>query len=367
MEMCGSVDGTGGVWAAQKVHDGEIYAGANIFRIRTLDPEDPDLFFSPRILKNYAAQQMNISGGLPDFTRLYLDQEFLHPYHALGRIWRIYNLTAPSSNLPLNVEDQYTSLYPFSLRPDHLLNRTEMRNLFRDHYVGTPWDMTKGTAAGPFGNPYRNPGQVEDGVVNQSNDLPGAWPYMLSELSCGYSYLAEARKDLPDLIGGVCWFGFGPPAETCYIPLPAGILQVPQGFDNTSRTVFDRSIPWWAFTFVTSWSRLEYRDMIPLIRFEQNRIEENEVLYLKIHDEEAVRLFNTEGPDTCRAYLTRVTYEQASSVVSDWWNLSDKLIVRHALGTIYDPVNHTDSSVGYPDWWYRLSGYENGPVRYTSP
>jgi len=45
IEMALSPEGTGGLWVAQKVPDGEVFVAANELRIREIDPDDPDMLY----------------------------------------------------------------------------------------------------------------------------------------------------------------------------------------------------------------------------------------------------------------------------------------------------------------------------------
>jgi len=46
---CGTLDGKGGLWVAKKVPDGEVFVAANEFRIRELNPNDPNMLFSKNL------------------------------------------------------------------------------------------------------------------------------------------------------------------------------------------------------------------------------------------------------------------------------------------------------------------------------
>ena len=46
--------------------------------------------------------------------------------------------------------------YPLFIKPDAPLSVSDVMGLMRDHYEGTPYDMTKGLDAGPFGTPFRS-------------------------------------------------------------------------------------------------------------------------------------------------------------------------------------------------------------------
>ena len=65
--------------------------------------------------------------------------------------------------------------------------------LMRDHYEGTPYDMTKGVDAGPFGSPLR----LRD--LAFSVDGKGyMWERPISTQQAGFVIVTQSRKDLPD-------------------------------------------------------------------------------------------------------------------------------------------------------------------------
>ncbi len=155
-EMAPSPEGTGGLWAAKKVPDGEIFVGANQFRIRELDPDDPDIMFSGN-LHSVAEKHgwWKPSDGKLDWLKTVSLGEYNHPYYSLRRVWRVFSLAAPSKDFSPWVKDGFTKDYPFSVKPDRKLGVRDLMRLHRDHYEGTEFDLTKGTAAGPFGYPDR--------------------------------------------------------------------------------------------------------------------------------------------------------------------------------------------------------------------
>jgi dipeptidase len=74
-----------------------------------------------------------------------------------GRVWSLYRRSAPSLNLK---PDYFRAVrgaepYPLYIKPDKKLTFQDITLLMRDHFQGTEFDMTKGLAAEPYGNPYR--------------------------------------------------------------------------------------------------------------------------------------------------------------------------------------------------------------------
>ena len=163
MEMAGyDMNGTGGVWVAQRVPDDQFFVAANQFRIRDVRPHAEDMMFSANIFD--IAQQKGWwkpESGPLDFARVYGDGEFHHPYYSLRRVWRAQSLVAPSLALSPWAEGAFTRAYPFAVTPDKKLSVADIFAIHRDNYEGTEFDLTKGLAAGPFGNPNRFEGNAE--------------------------------------------------------------------------------------------------------------------------------------------------------------------------------------------------------------
>lgn len=71
-------------------------------------------------------------------------------------MWRIFSLFSPDTNLdPALGHRTRVPTYPLSVRVEEPTNATKMMSVLRDHYEGTPFDLTKGPAAGPWGTPDR--------------------------------------------------------------------------------------------------------------------------------------------------------------------------------------------------------------------
>ena len=73
--------------------------------------------------------------------------------------------------------------------------------LLRDHYEGTPFDMTRGIAAGPFGDPsrfdwadthlaYASTAHPKDAITQQEADS-GGFERAISIFRCAYSFVSQ--------------------------------------------------------------------------------------------------------------------------------------------------------------------------------
>jgi len=367
IEMAGGTpDGTGGLWVAKKIPDGTIFVAANTFRIRDIDPKDPDTLYSKTLFPSAQANGWwDPSTGKLDWLRSVSDGEYSHPYYSLARVWSLYNRIAPSQHFSPFVSDTYSRDYPFSVKPDMPLTTSDTFALFRDHYEGTVFDLTRGEAAGPFGNPYRWRGPFDEhDHLTPGEVKPGAWPRAVSEMFCGYSYILQGRSLMPDPVGGVVWFGFAQPSETVYMPFYAGGTSVPVQLRNTNRTEFSRSSGWWAFNYVTNWATLNYNLISSDIRAEQQEIENGELFSQNGTEQKALDLLRTRGEAECRQYLTDYSSSNSVRIIDAWWHFSDSLVVKYSNQMIYDASTGRNDFSGYPGWWLERTGYQYGPRVY---
>ena len=368
VEMAGGTpDGTGGLWVAQKVPDGEVFVAANTFRIRDIDPNDPNILYSKNL---FSAAQANgwwdPSQGKLDWLKTVSGGEYSHPYYSLARVWSLYHRIAPSKNFSPFVNDTYSRDYPFSVRPDKKLSTADAFTLFRDHYEGTVFDLTTGPAAGSFGNPYRWRGYNDKHDFLTPGEIkPGAWPRAVSEMFCGYSFILQGRNWLPDPIGGVAWFGFAQPSETVYMPFYAGVTSVPAQYSNTNRTAFNRGSAYWAFNFVTNWATINYNLMSKDIRSQQQQIEQKELASQPVIESKALSILTKDGDATAKKYLTDYSTTNSNDNVNAWWQFSDSLVIKYSNQIVTDAVNGTTSNPGYPDWWLNETRYQYGPRTYN--
>jgi dipeptidase len=365
MEFAGGTpDGTGGLWVAQKIKDGEVFSSANAYRIREVKPNDPDMLYSPRLFESAEKNGWwNTGDGPLDWAATVGTGEYSHPYYSFARVWSMYNRIAPSLNLSPYAPAGLADHYPFSVKPDKPLETTDVFSLVRDHYEGTPFDLTKGIAAGPFGNPYRITGPYDYGdIVKQGVIAGGAWHRPVSTLYSPYTYIAQGNSKLPYPVGGICWFGFGPAYETAFMPVYAGVTDLPRSFMTGNRTVYSQDSAWWPFNLVANLETIRYDRMFLDIREEQRQVEEAELASQNEIETSALRILATNGESAAEDYLTNYTKTNAESVIARRWNLLAKLNALYLNGDMYE--DGLPNETGYPAWWLDAAGYQYGPRVY---
>ncbi len=370
MEMCGyDLNGTGGVWAAQRVPDSDVFVASNQFRIRDIRENADDMMYSKNIFdiakeKGWWKPQK----GPLDWTAVYGNGEFHHPYYSLRRVWRAQSLLAPSLNLSAWVKGPYTRAYPFSIKPDQKVTVENIFTIHRDNYEGTEFDLTKGLAAGPFGNPNRFEGQAESvaGKEGQLTPLKGAFERPLNIYRCVYAYVNQSRSWLPDAIGGVTWFGPDRPATAVLMPFYSGATNLPEPIQRGDLLTFDRQSMWTAFNYVANYAMLKYSYMIKDIQAVRDRFEAQSFGTQAGREADALGLWKNGDEAGSRALLTRYSEENALAVLNAWWTLSEKLYIKYNDGYL-NTREGVAQQVFYPAWWLRQVGYESGPASYQKP
>jgi len=368
IEMAPSPEGTGGLWVAKKVPDGEIFVAANQFRIREVDPDDPDMMYSKN-LHEVAKKHgwWKPEEGKLDWLKTVSLGEYNHPYYSLRRVWRVFSLVAPSKNFSPWVEDGFTREYPFSVKPDRKLSVRDVMRLHRDHYEGTEFDLTQGVAAGPFGYPDRFYGPYDGAgdVGDPSRKLDGAWERPLSVTYCGYVFVNQARGWLSAPIGGRMWLGLDKPSDTVFLPFHVGVNGLPRSVEVCDTTKFSRESAWWTINFLANYAGLKYSYMHKEIAALQEQLETAFLANLEIVERKALDLHRTD-PAKAREFLTDFGERNTAETLAKWWDLAEGLIVKYNDGLLTEG-GRIGQPLGYPREWLETTSWPSGPTTYEKP
>lgn len=362
MEMCSSPDGTGGLWVAKKVPDGQVFAAANQFRIREVELNNPDFLYSMKLFQSAVDYGWWDGQGSLDWTKAVSNGEYNHPYYSLRRIWIVFRRINPSLNFSPWVKDAFTKEYPFSIVPEKKLSVSDMMRIHRDHYEGTEFDMTKGTAAGPFGSPTRCIGKTDLSFkMHPPEKIPqGAWERPVCAVTTGYTYITQARKNLPAAIGGIAWIGFGIPHATCFMPFYAGVSELPESFQYGSVKKLDKAFAYWPFTLVANQTDLKYSVFIKDVQEKQNELEGKYLSATAEVDKKALELYK-RNPAEAKKFLTEYCFKNAGNTIAEWLKLSESLTVKYNSGYA------NGNEAAYPSEWLNKTSYGKGPVTYSKP
>jgi len=352
MEMVGSgPGGKGANWVALRIPDGAISAHANMSRIGTFPLDDPENCLYSKNVISFATKKgyyLPKSGKPFSFRDAYDVVDAGKLRYCATRVWSIFRRSAPSLNLSsdFNRGIPNTNPYPLWIKPDHKLSVHDVMMLMRDHYEGTPFDMTKGLDAGPYHSPNRwRP-------INWSiNDKRYAWERPISTQQTAFSFVSQARTGFPNGIGGVLWYGMDDTYTTCYIPLYCKINEVPKSFAEGDIQKFSWNSAWWVFNFVANIANLKYVYMIKDIQDVQKELEKNFFAMQPAIETTALALYKTD-PELMQNFLTDYSISCAEKVVKRWKQLGEDLLTKYNDGYIKDE-NGRPRSMGYPDDWLK--------------
>ena len=356
MEMVGpgknlSVDGPGAYWVALRVPDGYVCAHANLGRIGTFPADDSkNCLFSPG-MEEFAKKMgwYDPKAGAPFSWR-----EAFHPTtpeklrYTTTRVWSLFRRCAPSRPWPSDIHRGVEGAKPLPLwiKPDTKLSVKDVIALMRDHYEGTPFDMTKGVDAGPYGSPYRwRPMGFEVDGEHYT------WERPISTQQTGFSMVTQSRDWLPDAIGGLTWYGVDDTWFTCYVPLYCGIDEIPEAFAVGSMQQFSWDSAWWVFNFVSNYAQLKYSYMVQDVQAVQSSLEGDFLALQPVVERTAVELAK-EDPALMRSYLTDYSVSHGQEVVRKWRQLGEYLLTKYNDGYVKDE-NGRVREKGYPQSWLR--------------
>ena len=250
--------GTSALWVGQRVPDGHVGVVANSFTVRAVDFDDEAGFLAASSLRDVATRTGRWAPGVPfDFTRIFAGAEPGHKYSAGRRMWRAYQLLAPAAAAALSpTYKEYVSSrpYPATLAASNV-SGAMLRDTMRDYYARSPFDLTAGVAAGPFGSPAR---------WHTPAAVAGAWERPIAIVRTILSYVASCRKWLPDAVGGVLWLAMHAAHTSVYVPLPAAVMApgaaaLPNAYTANTLARADRGVgAWQASRFVFNAAQLHF-------------------------------------------------------------------------------------------------------------
>jgi len=352
MEMIGTgKGGPGTVWVALRVPDGYICGHANKARIGEFPLNNPDNCLYAKNVIDFAVEKgyYDPDAGKPfRFCDAYCPPTPENVRYSATRVWSMFRHAAPSHELPTDYHRgvEGAEPYPLWIKPDKKLTLADVINIMRDHYEGTPYDMTQGVDAGPFGTPNRwRP------MDWQIDSVKYTWERPISTQQTGYSFVSQSRSWLPNPIGGVYWYGVDDTYFSCYVPLYCGINALPRPFTVGRLGEFSWESAWWVFNFVANFANLKYSHMKEDIQKVQRELEGRFLSLQPVVEQTAVELAAAD-PGRLTEYLTDYSVTHAEDVVKRWKELGEFLICKYNDGFVKDEHGRPQQA-GYPESWLR--------------
>ena len=358
MEMIGKGPGRkGAVWVAIRVPDDCISAHANQARIRQFPLKDKEnCLYSKDVIK--FAREMGYFDGKDkdfDFAAAYCPADFGGLRYCDARVWSYFNMYADldmQQYLPWAMGDASATPMPLFVKPKQKVSVRDVQAAMRDHYEGTPMDITGDLGAGPWSMPYRpSPLSFKVDGVEYFNERP------ISTQQTAFTFVSQMRNWLPNPVGGVLWFGTDDANMAVFTPVYCCTNDVPECYDveTADAVTFSEKSSFWLFNMVSNMVYPRYSALIGDLKKVQKMAEDAFEKNQPTVEAKAVELYN-DNPPKAVAMLTKYTAEMAQSTMEAWGYLAKFLIVKHN-DMVVKPTNE-DGTFKRTE-----TGYGASPVR----
>jgi len=347
LELIGKgTNNKGAVWVAQRIPDGYICAHANQARITTFPLEQKKnsksissknikKLFNPEVEVVYAHDVIEFARKQKYFSGKDSEFSFSDTYNPLdfgglrfceARVWAFFRAVDPSTEHFISyINGETKERMPLYVKPTHKISAQDMKNFMRNHYEGTPLDMTQGMGCGAFNSPFRaSPLTYHVDSVEYFHERP------VGTQQTGFTFVAQMRNWLPDPIGGILWFGVDDATTNLYIPIYCGITEVPNSLSihNGSLLDFSWTSAFWVNNWVGSMAYNRYSEIIPEIKTAQVKWETFFNTAVKNADQFAI----TNDTVKMRQFLTDFSLAQAETALKAWTKLGQYLMVKYLDG-----------------------------------
>ena len=399
------------VWVARRVPDGYICAHANQARISTFPLNDPEnCMYAPDVI-SFAREMGYFEGEDKDFSfcDAYAPLDFSGMRACEARAWAAFNIlcdgkfTFEDENGNIVTKDAYdyidyamgydkTKRFPLFVKPSRKISVKDVADVMRDHYEGTPMDMTQDIGAGGNALPYRwRPMGFEHDGKKYINERA------IATQQTGFWFVGQSRGWLPDTIGGVNWFGCDDAATSYLTPIYTTINDVPECFrvGNGNMITYSPTSAFWVTNRVANACYKAYDMMAPTVRAAIDSWENEMISAVAKADEEALKMYNeaekkprkqikrndkakklVDPYASVREYLTDFSVGNAQKIFNKWVDLEVLLLVKYIDGNVkaqnedgsFVTNEHTDcipsgiKQPGYTAKWKEAVAKDHGNI-----
>ena len=335
MEMIGKGPGVkGAVWVAVRIPDDCIAAHANQSRIHQFNLNDKEnCLYAPDVI-SFAREKGYFSGANKDFSfaDAYCPLDFSGLRFCEARVWSYYNMFSKATGQAYlsYIQGESKEPMPLYVKPDQKVSVRDIQRDMRDHYEGTALDITKDMGAGAFNMPYRlSPLTFKVDNEEYFNERP------ISTQQTAFTFVAQMRANLPDVVGGVLWFGLDDANMTVFTPVYCNTNQVPDVYaeGNGDCVTFSWNSAFWIYNWVADMIRPRYSLMVGDMQQVQTGLEDMYANAQEGIEATAMKLYQ-QDPLKARDFLTRYTAMAAKDAVDSWKKLGEFLIVRYNDGAV---------------------------------
>lgn len=379
MDLCGKgPDNKGIVWVARRVPDGYICSHANQARITTFPWDDPENCMYAPDVADFARSRGWYSG--PDekfsFRDAYCPLDFGGARACDARAWSAFNIlcdgqftymengvevTRPATDwLKYAMGWELDGEMPLFVKPSSKISTKDVAEVMRDHYEGTPMDMTQDIGAGGNACPYRwRPMSFSSNGRTYLNERA------IATQQTGFWFVAQARGYLPDEIGALMWFGCDDAATSYLTPVYVNIARTPECLrtGNGDMLHFSATSQFWACNRVTNNCYRMYNEMAPFVKTAVDDFENyNMQIAVPEMDSRMLKIYNGRSGRKpgrkcalrkVRKALTKFCVGTADRQQQAWCRLDETMLVKFIDGNVKSQeedgsFTHSEYNAGTP-------------------
>ncbi|MGM9633345.1 MAG: dipeptidase [Alloprevotella sp.] len=332
LEMIGKGSGRRGtVWVAVRIPDDCIAVHANQSRIHKFDLKDKKNVLYSKDVISFARERGYFKGKDADFSfaDAYAPADFGSQRYCDARAWSFFNKWVDGMDRYLDFVDGKhigtSEVMPLYFKPNRPVTLKELMMSNRDHYEGTPFDITHDAGAGIYESPYRpTPLSFEVDGKQYFNERP------ISTQQSAFTVVAQLRDNLPNAIGGILWFGNDDPNMIAYTPVYCCADRVPPCYDKIAANdvTFSWDNAFWVCNWVANMTYPRYSQLFPSVEAVRDRLENGYIARQAEIEKQALTLYET-SPAEARKFLTDYTVTTAQDMLKEWKKLGEYLIVKY--------------------------------------
>ena len=375
MELIGKGDSTndpsrkGIVWVAYRIPDGYVSAHANQSRITKIVKNDPENCLYSEDVISFARKEGLYEGTDEDFSfcDTYAPLDFGGMRGCEARVWSFFRSITGGMDkyidfaMGLNPNNKM----PLWVKPTEKISPKRLFDAMRDHYEGTPMDMTTDIGAGGSACPYRwRPMYFTVDGVEYCNERATATQ------QTGFWICGQARKDKV----GILWFGVDDAATSALTPIYVNTTEVPWCLSeqNGSMLKYSNSSLFWITNRVAQFAYLRYDVIGKKVR---EYVDNWENSMLKDVENIDKAIASTSNAKKQAKIATLYTTTRAHMLFNEWVELDKYLMVKYIDGNVkgedkndfIDNGNGKDipgkiEQPGYSEKWKRAVAADNGKI-----
>ena len=356
------------VWVARRIPDGYVSGHANQARITTFPLNDKENCLYSEDVISFAREMGYFNGKDEEFSfcDAYAPLDFGGLRGCEARVWAFFRTVAEGM-------DKYTDYamghnpknrMPLWVKPTQKVSPKQLFDAMRDHYEGTPMDMTTDIGAGGNACPYRwRPMYFKVDGVEYCNERATATQ------QTGFWLCGQAREGK----AGILWFGTDDAATSPLTPIYCNTTEVPWCLseENGSMLHYSATSMFWVTNRIANFAYLRYNAIGKRVREEVDKWENEKLAEVAKVDAKVATL----PAKKAQKLLTDYSTVTAQALFEKWDSLDKYLLIKYIDGNekAEDKKGFIDNGngcnipdkikqSGYSEKWKRAVAADNGAV-----